>query len=327
MTAPMPYNFPMEQHDSHYKSLFSHKEMVRDLLQGFVEGDWLKNADFDSLEQVNSDFVSERIPPVQRHEDMIWRLRVGDNWIYLYLLLEFQSSSDRWMALRMLSYTALLWERLVKQGELAPRQMLPPVLPIVLYNGEKPWRATSSLDNLCYPAPRELQAFQPRMRYLLLDERSLLDKAQGMHNLAAAVFQLEFSATPADMRRVLQELATWVEVSAPSSLQRSLYRFAVKWLRKHSPDSYPAEMDSLEGNMTMLAQRVEQWEKDIHQEGRQEGREIGRADALLLLLENRFGSVSEDHQTLIAQADAEQLNAWLIKTLSALTVDEVFGGH
>jgi flagellar biosynthesis/type III secretory pathway protein FliH len=170
------------------------------------------------------------------------------------------------------------------------------------------------------------------MRYLLLDERSLLQKAEGMQNLAAAVFRLEFSAKPADMRRVLQELAIWVEVSAPSSLQRSLYRFAVKWLRKHSPDSYPDEMDNLEGSMTMLAQRVEQWEKDIHQdglkagikEGRQEGREIGRSDALLLLLDNRFGPVSEEHHALIAQASAEQLNAWLIKTLNSKTVAEIF---
>ena len=214
---------------------------------------------------------------------------------------------------------------------LAPNQTLPPVLPIVLYNGEKPWRATSSLANLCYPAPQGLQTSQPRMRYLLLDERSLLRKAEGMHNLAAAVFQLEFSAKPADMRRVLQELATWVEVSAPSSLQRSLYRFAVKWIRKHSPDSYPDEMDSLEGNMMMLAQRVEQWEKDIHQdglkagikEGRQEGREIGRGDALLLLFDNRFGSVADEHRALIAQTSAEQLNVWLIKTLNAKTVAEI----
>lgn len=310
----------MDDHDSQYKSLFSHKEMVRDLLLGFVEGEWIKGADFNSLEQVNSDFVNERIPAVQRHEDMIWRLRVGDQWIYLYLLLEFQSSSDQWMALRMLSYTALLWERQVKQDELAASQQLPPVLPIVLYNGERPWRATTALKDLCYPAPQGLQAFQPAMEYLLLDERTLLKKAQGMENLASAVFQLEFSTTPADMQRVLRELATWVEVSAPSSLRRSLYRFTVKWLNKRAPNNYPDAIENLEENITMLAQRVEQWEKDILQEGRQEGLEMG----LLLLLEKRFGPVSEAHQNIIAEASPDQLNAWLIKTLDATSASDVF---
>lgn len=310
----------MDDHDSQYKSLFSHKEMVRDLLLGFVEGEWIKGADFNSLEQVNSDFVNERIPAVQRHEDMIWRLRVGDQWIYLYLLLEFQSSSDQWMALRMLSYTALLWERQVKQDELTASQQLPPVLPIVLYNGERPWRATTALKDLCYPAPQGLQAFQPAMEYLLLDERTLLKKAQGMENLASAVFQLEFSTTPADMQRVLRELATWVEVSAPSSLRRSLYRFTVKWLNKRAPNNYPDAIENLEENITMLAQRVEQWEKDILQEGRQEGLEMG----LLLLLEKRFGPVSEAHQNIIAEASPDQLNAWLIKTLDATSVSDVF---
>lgn len=37
------------QHDNDYKMLFSHPEMVRDLLLGFVPGDWGQHARFETL--------------------------------------------------------------------------------------------------------------------------------------------------------------------------------------------------------------------------------------------------------------------------------------
>ncbi|HET6629820.1 MAG TPA: transposase, partial [Woeseiaceae bacterium] len=37
----------MADHDHSYKLLFSHPAMVRDLLQGFVNADWLAELDFD----------------------------------------------------------------------------------------------------------------------------------------------------------------------------------------------------------------------------------------------------------------------------------------
>ncbi len=38
----------------------------------------------------------------QRHGDLVWRVRFGgERWLYLVLLLEFQSGVDRTMAVRM----------------------------------------------------------------------------------------------------------------------------------------------------------------------------------------------------------------------------------
>lgn len=40
-------------HDQSYKLLFSHAEMVADLLRGFVHEDWVQQWDFTSLEEDN----------------------------------------------------------------------------------------------------------------------------------------------------------------------------------------------------------------------------------------------------------------------------------
>lgn len=46
-------------HDTGYKLLFAHPEMVRDLLTGYMPGPWLAQADFSTLERVNARYVSD----------------------------------------------------------------------------------------------------------------------------------------------------------------------------------------------------------------------------------------------------------------------------
>ena len=77
-------------HDNGYKALFSHPEMVADLIRGFVHEDWVRELDFATLERVEGSFVTPRLQ--RRESDIVWRLRSGgDRWLYVYLLLEFQS--------------------------------------------------------------------------------------------------------------------------------------------------------------------------------------------------------------------------------------------
>jgi hypothetical protein len=81
--------------------------------------------------------------------DMVWRIprREGGD-TYLMLLLEFQSTSDRWMALRVLVYASLLWQHLLNEKRLPPDGRLPPILPVVLYNGDRRWAAPLALRDL-----------------------------------------------------------------------------------------------------------------------------------------------------------------------------------
>ncbi|TBU93290.1 Rpn family recombination-promoting nuclease/putative transposase [Stutzerimonas kirkiae] len=152
-----------QAHDAGYKLLFSNPEFVRDLLLGFVPQEWVGQVDFSSLEMLNGHYVSEDMQG--RYEERVWRLRLGeDDWVYLYLLLEFQSTPARFMALRLLTYIGLFWQQLEKQGRLTHDGRL----PLVLYNGFKPWRHSTRLSDLYHPAPAGLQVFQPSFEYLLI---------------------------------------------------------------------------------------------------------------------------------------------------------------
>ena len=118
----------------------------------------------------------------ERHSDVIWRLRFrgeGEGWFYLYLLLEFQSTSDPFMAVRLLTYVGLLLEEIIRREKLKPGDRLPAVLPLVLHNGKRPWRAPRDLESLFVEVPPGLRRYLPRLRYLLLDEGRLdLDRPE-----------------------------------------------------------------------------------------------------------------------------------------------------
>ena len=154
--------------DSGYKLLFSVPEMVRDLLIGYVPGKWLKDVDFSTLVHVSGSYVSES--GKQRHDDRVWRVNIGGRWLWVYIVLEFQSGQpDQWMPLRIMEYVNQLALQIVrekKKHEL-PEGRLPPILPIVLYNGLQEWNVATDVADCFIKPPGGLEAFQPRLQYLL----------------------------------------------------------------------------------------------------------------------------------------------------------------
>jgi hypothetical protein len=88
--------------------------MVADLIRGFVREQWVEELDFSTLERVSEMRGSHDLR--EREDDMIWRLRWGGRWLYVYLLLEFRSRVDRFMAVRLLTYVGLLYQDLDAGG-------------------------------------------------------------------------------------------------------------------------------------------------------------------------------------------------------------------
>jgi hypothetical protein len=154
--------------DTLYKQMFSHPEIVRDLVAGFLATDWAQALEVDALERINASYTSDH--GKARHEDVVWRARIGGEWVYVYILLEFQSHADKWMALRMQVYIGLLYQELVAQHKLSKHGKLPPVLPIVLYHGRRPWRAATELAQLMLPPPAGLERLQANQQYMLIDQ-------------------------------------------------------------------------------------------------------------------------------------------------------------
>ncbi|MBQ9405629.1 MAG: Rpn family recombination-promoting nuclease/putative transposase, partial [Desulfovibrio sp.] len=149
--------------DGAYKAFFSDKDMVTSLVQDFVRKDFVRDMDFSTLEAFPTARVTRAF--FRREDDAIWRVNWQNMPSYLFLMLEFQSRMDPFMPVRILVYAALLWLYLIEQGEIKPGDSLPPIFPLVLYNGRTKWQAARDIKTLLQPMPRELLAYQPTQKF------------------------------------------------------------------------------------------------------------------------------------------------------------------
>ena len=320
--------------DLGYRSLFAHPEMVRELVTTFTPFKVFDNIALSSFEPADPVYVGEA--PAARQNDIVWRVRIGEESLYVYILLEFQSGMDRWMALRMQSYVGLLCQKLVKQHALSPPLLLPPVLPLVLYNGAPEWNASRDLSTLLMEAPEELLPFQPSQRYLLIDQQRLDAAAlEANSTLLALLFRMELSNAPEVRDKVLPALVTWFADAPQASLMRSVEVW-LECLAKRRGEPASFTFDSAK-EFTDMGRKYATWAEEFEdigfQRGTEKGREEGRTEGQLSalrgvlthLLCKRFGRLPEPAAQRIGQANPAQLEHWCERSLDAPGLDAVFG--
>jgi predicted transposase YdaD len=322
-------------HDNSYKLMFSHAELVRDLLTGFVDEPWLAELDLATLEKANGSYVADDLR--DREDDVIWRVRFKERWLYLYILLEFQSTVDAHMAVRVLTYLGLLYQDLIRQGQAGEDGKLPPVLPIVLYNGKPRWSAATEIADLIDTPPGRQRDYAPRFKYLLLDEGAIDESGPwALKNLAAAIFRLEKSRGTASLAAAVGALVDWLGARDQAGIRRA---FTV-WIRRALlPARFPGinlpEMGDLLEIKTMLAESVMEWTQEWLQQGIQQGEAKGKVEgkaeeaSLILqrLLARRFGPLSEETHRRLSAASLEQLETWVERIFDAASLDALFDGH
>ncbi|MCU0755980.1 MAG: Rpn family recombination-promoting nuclease/putative transposase [Xanthomonadales bacterium] len=302
------------QNDASYKKLFSHAELVADLLRTCIRESWIHDLDFASLERVSGSHVDRKLQ--QRHSDVIWRLRWAHTgqWVYVYLLLEFQSKPDRWMAIRMLNYVALFYDHLLQTKALKANEALPLVLPIVLYNGEPRWRKPLSLKALRGDLSAEVERHQPELVSVLIDQgRFLADQPQSdSHptNLTTLLFRLDQAEDLSALAEAAQAVSAWLKRPEQQHLAATIGL----WL-KHvllppmAADVEWAGIEDFEELTDMLQERARRWPERWRQEGRQEGRIEGRLETLVRLTRKRFGTevALQTQDRLVAVTDSRRL--------------------
>ena len=201
----------MGQHDIAHKEFYSHPENVKDLIQGFVALDCVSEFDFSTLERENTSFVPKE--NTERHDDIIWKLRWRDKWVYIYILIEFQSDVDETMPVRIMSYVSLLYLYLLgnKNLEYWKEKKLPVVLPIVLYNGKDIWNVPKNVESMFKDTYKELERFIPKLSYYFIDEvhpetnekDTVFD---GLANSVVATMKLQRTASTDNFLEFLNEL-------------------------------------------------------------------------------------------------------------------------
>jgi hypothetical protein len=240
---------------------------------------------------------------------------------YLYLLIEFQSESDGWMAVRTQVYQGLLWQQVIDEQKLKAGARLPPLLLLVLYNGERRWKAATTTSELIALSPDSaLWPWQPQVRYYLLDMGAFpKDELARRCSLTALLFRLEQRQSPEGLKELLDQVICWFRQHEGYERLRGLFAELVREALAGLGMKVQASEDLLEMK-TNLSTLGETWK----QQWLAEGEAKGKAEALLCLLAERFGAVAPSWQKRIRAARLVTLERWFKRAIVAPDLPSVF---
>lgn len=316
-------------YDRALKRVFAHPIMMESLIKAFVRQDWTRFLDFSSLEQVNVKHTTEELQT--RENDLIWKINFKGQPLYIICLLEFQSTIDHFMAVRILTYVGLIYQEIIQQKHTLVQKKLPPVFSLVFYTGLAKWNAPLSLNTCLSTAiPKGLMSYQPNIEYMLLDVGHIdliehpLAPSHHQDNLAVQLVELESAKQISDSVAILDRLTNLLRDPKFDNLRRDIFVYIKRALKlqKRFPE---IPLEGLSEANVMLSERMDQWEKEFLERGRQEGviegREMGlvegirqeRLDLLNDLLQIHSSPVLNKLKAKLPLLSNEELKQWINK--------------
>jgi predicted transposase YdaD len=334
----------IRDHDGTYRKLFEDHVILREFIAQFVSLNIIDELDLSRFETLDTAFLSESL--LRRIPDKMWQVyTITAPHQEVIILLEFQSSVDRTMPIRIMGYIALLYQSLAQQRE-DPQQPLPLVIPIVLYNGKYTWHAPQFLRELIHPVPTPRDEHViPRTSFELVDiHRLSSERLKRSDDILSLFFRFEQFKKLEQFPPLVDELIEKLEQDRYTGLRRSIAVWLYELLKSRGYRLGDEHINSILEVKMMIADRLDEiMEKELgearerglaegrekgmqegKQEGRQEGLTLAQQDFLvrqrqlvLKLLELKFGP-HEKREARLADLSLEKLEAL---ALTLMTVE------
>ena len=260
-------------HDSGYKYLFSHSGFVKQLLENFIDMQWVKEIDFSKLEKVNTSFIRKNYK--NKESDVIYKLSYKNKTAYLYLLIEFQSRVDKTMALRIQSYVNDFYEDLIKKD--TQKEKYPVIFPVVIYNGDKKWDAVDNIVDMIEIFSDELRPYIPSLKYFKIiinefDKKALLK----IRNTLASIFLIE-NLKEDELEKYSRELANIVAEEIDINIKNAFINWFLRLVDDDRINNSTNNVKSIthEEVKTMFSTTLEKIKIKERNEGKLEGLEKG----------------------------------------------------
>ena len=228
---------------------------------------------------------------------------------------------------RSLVYRSLLLQRIV---DVQPRlAKLPQIFVVVIYNGEMPWTAPRSLDNMQERMPPGLQEYGDPSTYHLVSISDIpnegLKPKENVFELLAALEQARGST----------EALNLLHESFKDLQEAGLWRRFFVWVKqivwpgmddRHGELSESKPMNP-EEELSMLTQTIKrefaESEARGKAQGEAKGEAKGKADSIVRILATRIGPVDGTLEQSIREiSDVVRLNELLARSLKCDSLNE-----
>ena len=294
-----------EVYDRGYKKLFSNKALFRQLLESFVPLDWVKELDFDHCELLDKTFISKEYE--KRESDVIYKVQLRGQTAYIVILIEFQSSVDKFMALRILHYISSFYMRLKDSEEKIDK--LPPIFPIMIYSGQAQWTASIDIAELI-EHHELLGEFAINFRYFKIAENEIsVQRLSEIGNVVSTLFLGEAHRE----RELLVEALSKLSKKLPNPEDRQLISMLFNFFKQLFHNDKLTEVDwqafhrvLTDSEMNMFLENMKACDEIAYQNGVSEGERRGEIKGKI-------------------EGKLEAAKAMLLKGLSISLITEVTG--
>ena len=259
--------------DKSAKGFYGDKGMVDEFLHKHVFGRIVADVELAKLQKGPTEYIDSKSRAV-RHADMVWKAPFRDSWLYVVFLFEAQSTVDWRMPVRILLETALIYEELAKDPEVRKRRKLPPVLPIVVYIGAKPWDAPTHLEEMLTEEAKAFLPFALGHEFLLVSEAEEAKALTRADTPRTAGLRLRYARDRAEFDEALVMLRELLPEDSPAR------RALVEWVRSSMIEegAKEEEMAKLRELEDLASPVVETWWAAERREARRKGLEEGRRE-------------------------------------------------
>jgi predicted transposase/invertase (TIGR01784 family) len=243
-----------KDYDSAYKYLFSNKRIFHQFLTQFIDESFTRKIRLEDIEQVDRSFVSDEF--LQRESDIIYKVKLEGREVYIYVLLEFQSTVDKSIPVRMLLYILQLYDQLYRNSR---KGKLPAVFPILLYNGSEKWTVGRDLARLIEQSiPGK---YIPSFHYYAVIEREVPDRVlKRVKGLVSAIIYLEKQGDEAALGQAIETVIELIREEQPEQL-RMFSTWVNRMFGKVLSEAEAERITELTEVKSMLAQLAEDIEK------------------------------------------------------------------
>ena len=329
-------NFLPTPHDALFRAVFERVEAVRGECRAVLPAEVLEELHLGRVTAVPGHFIDAALRATE--SDALFRIAHRRREAFVYVLLEHQSRSDATMPLRLLRYMTSIWERALAE---APTQTLSPIIPIVISNVPGGWKGPRSFQEL-FEETGGFDEFLPRFDFIVDDLHELdVEALQRREVSPFARLALWVMRTARDEARLARENETFrrelhgLSLAAPRDSARLLV-----YLEAVSPEAFHIVVDGLNTSRQEYARMItamdiyragrreeylalmekglkkglEKGLKQGRKEGFEQGLVEGERQALLRLVELRFGHIERGLWARIERASHDR--ARLIRALA-----------
>lgn len=175
-----------QPHDKLIKAVLSDMEEAVAFLRSHLPEALGDLIDWSTLHLTNASYVSEELR--NQESDLLYEVQLRDTEqsLFIYVLFEHQSRPQKWMRLRLHKYIGSIWDDSFKKYP--DQRELPPILPIVFYQGATTWGYSVEFADL-FPEIIRTWSFVPRFAHVLIDQ-SEMEPTTAAGGLRGQVMQL-----------------------------------------------------------------------------------------------------------------------------------------